>query len=70
MSWQTRCPLHGKQYPEPASKAKFGNKQMILVLDNPSYHHGYDAAVWVPEGNTKGYNIELFAQKQVQEYHR
>ncbi|CAN0312171.1 unnamed protein product [Ectocarpus sp. 4 AP-2014] len=43
----------------PAFKAKYGNKKMILVLDNASYHHGYDAEVGVPESNSKGYNTGL-----------
>ena len=52
MEWLQRCPA-------PALNAKFSNKQMILVLDNPSYHHGYDTEVRVPKGNIKGYNTEL-----------
>lgn len=43
----------------PAFKAIFGEKKMILVLDNASYHHGYDAEVGVPETNTKMHNTAL-----------
>ena len=45
--------------PGTGFEAKFGNKQMILVLDNSSYHNGYGAEVQVPEGSIKGYNAEL-----------
>eukprot|EP00903_Cladosiphon_okamuranus_P012038 g11303.t1 len=37
----------------------FKGKKMILVLDNASYHHGFDVEVKVPETNTKKYNVEL-----------
>ena len=43
----------------PAFKKLFGNKKMILVLDNASYHHGFDEEVRVPETNSKKYNVEL-----------
>ena len=59
MKWFERCLA-------PALKAKLGNKQMILVLDNPSYHHGYDAEERVPEGNSKGYNTELLRMYKYQ----
>ena len=42
----------------PAFKKLFGDKKMILVLDNASYHHGFDEEVGVPETNSK-YNVEL-----------
>ncbi|CAM9886349.1 unnamed protein product, partial [Hapterophycus canaliculatus] len=38
---------------------EFKDKKMILVLDNASYHHGFDAEVKVPETNTKKHNVEL-----------
>ncbi|CAM9976181.1 unnamed protein product [Ectocarpus sp. 8 AP-2014] len=38
---------------------EFEGKQMILVLDNASYHHGFDAEVKVPETNTKKHNVDL-----------
>lgn len=37
----------------------FKGTKMILVLDNASYHHGFDADVKVPETNSKRYNVEL-----------
>ena len=43
----------------PAYKAEFKDKKMILVLDNASYHHGFDEEVKVPETNTKKHNVEL-----------
>lgn len=44
----------------PAFKEVFGSdKKMILVLDNASYHHGFDEEVRVPEANSKRYNTEL-----------
>lgn len=42
-----------------AFKDALGNNEMILVLDNGSYHHGYDPEVGVPETNTKKHNTEL-----------
>lgn len=33
---------------------------MILVLDNASYHHGYETKVGVSETKTKKHNTELF----------
>ncbi|CAN0419128.1 unnamed protein product [Ectocarpus fasciculatus] len=38
---------------------EFEGKKMILVLDNASYHHGFDAEVKVPETNTKKHNVDL-----------
>ncbi|CAB1117802.1 unnamed protein product [Ectocarpus sp. CCAP 1310/34] len=38
---------------------EFEGKQMILVLENASYHHGFDAEVKEPETNTKKYNVDL-----------
>ncbi|CAB1121123.1 unnamed protein product [Ectocarpus sp. CCAP 1310/34] len=38
---------------------EFKGKRMILVLDNASYHHGFDAEVKVPETNTKKHNVDL-----------
>ncbi|CAN0476883.1 unnamed protein product, partial [Ectocarpus sp. 8 AP-2014] len=38
---------------------EFEGKQIILVLDNASYHHGFDAEVKVPETNTKKHNVDL-----------
>ena len=43
----------------PAFKAAFRDKKMILVLDNASYHHGFDSEVGVPESNTKVHNTVL-----------
>ena len=43
----------------PAFKAAFGDKKMILVLDNASYHHGFDSEVGVPESNTEVQNTVL-----------
>lgn len=43
----------------PAFRAVFGDKKMILVLDNAPYHHGYDPEVRVPESNSKKYNTDL-----------
>ena len=38
--------------PVPVFEVKFGNKNFILVLDNLSYHHGYDVEVKVRKRNT------------------
>ncbi|CAM9566934.1 unnamed protein product [Sphacelaria rigidula] len=47
MDWLQKCLT-------PASKKVFGgDKKMILVLDNVSYHHGFDQEVKVPESNSK-----------------
>lgn len=43
----------------PAFRKVFGDKKMILILDNASYHHGYDCEVKVPETNSKKFNTEL-----------
>ena len=43
----------------PAFNAAFGDKKMILDLDNASSHHGYDSEVGVPETNTKMRNTVL-----------
>ena len=43
----------------PAFKKLFGHEKMILVLDNASYHHGFDEEVGVPETNSKKYNVKL-----------
>ncbi|CAB1100446.1 unnamed protein product [Ectocarpus sp. CCAP 1310/34] len=45
----------------PANNAipEFEGKQMILVLDNASYHLGCNAEVKVPETNTKKHNVDL-----------
>ena len=32
---------------------------MVIVLDNASYHHGFDSEVGVPESNTKAHNTVL-----------
>lgn len=40
-------------------KIMFPNKKMIYVLDNASYHHGYDPEVEVPETNSEKYNVDL-----------
>lgn len=40
----------------PTFRKVFGDKKIILVLDNASYHHGYDPGVKVPETNTKKFN--------------
>ena len=40
-------------------ESEIDNKQTILVLDNPSNHHEYDTEVRIPEGSSKGYNIEI-----------
>ena len=37
----------------PVFEVKFGNKKFILVLDNLSYHHGYDVEVRVRKRNIK-----------------
>ncbi|CAB1106130.1 unnamed protein product [Ectocarpus sp. CCAP 1310/34] len=38
---------------------EFKGKRIILILDNASYHHGFDAEVKVPESNTKKHNVDL-----------
>lgn len=43
----------------PAFKAVFGDKKMILVLDNASYHHRFDSEVGVPKSNTTMHNTVL-----------
>ena len=50
----------------PAFEALFGkDMKMILVLDNASYHHGYDEEVKVPETNTKVANTALLQKYKV-----
>ncbi|CAN0433341.1 unnamed protein product, partial [Ascophyllum nodosum] len=41
----------------PAFEKLFGDKKMILVLDNASYHHGFGEEVRVPETNSKKYTF-------------
>ncbi|CAM9849405.1 unnamed protein product, partial [Sphacelaria rigidula] len=48
-----------KQRLEPAFKTAFPGEEMILVLDNASCHHSYDAEIRVPVTNTKAYNTDL-----------
>ena len=44
----------------PAFEKKFGkDKKKILILDNATYHHGYNEEVKVPESNSKTYNTSL-----------
>ena len=45
--------------PDIGFEGEIDNKQTILVLHNPSNHHGCNAEVRIPEGNSKGYNTEL-----------
>ena len=46
----------------PAFKAAFGDKKMILVLDNASHHHGFDSEAGVPETSTKLHNTVLLRE--------
>lgn len=43
----------------PAFKKLFGDKKVILMLDNAWYHHGYDHDVKVPETNSKNFDTEV-----------
>ena len=46
--------------PHTGIQQKFGeDKKMILVLDNATYHHGYNEEVKAPESNSKTYNTSL-----------
>lgn len=44
---------------QPAFKGAFPCIEIILVLGNASYHHGYDPEVRVPETNTQAYNTDM-----------
>lgn len=59
--WLTHRPI-------PVFKAViFGDKEMILILDNASYHHGFDLEVDVRESDSKKHNTELLHTFGVQE---
>lgn len=50
MKWMKNCLI-------PAFKKQFGDKKMILVLDNAGYHHGDGDDTWRPDTKTKEQNL-------------
>lgn len=55
-----------KHHLTPSFEEQFGkDMKMILVLDNASYHHGFDPEVRVPGTNSKKYNTGLLRKNGV-----